>query len=112
MFQYKASFNYDATVIVGNEHVTRAAKKEFLLNVKELQEYTSKEEEIEYRVHLNPFPPRGNVTAEVKNKFNVVLHFPLHKKSKKVTVTGIRVKVENAVKHLQMLTEYFMVDAL
>ena len=48
----------------------------------------------------------------VKNYFNVVVHFPLDKKSKKITIAGIRKGMEYAIKHLLIRTDYFMVDVL
>ena len=79
--------------------------------MQELEECISKEVDIDYRVQAKLFGPKGKVIANVKHYFNVLVRFPLDKKSNKISVAGIK-GVEYAIKDLLMLADYFMVDVL
>ena len=68
--------------------------------------------DIDYRVYAKIFGPRRRVIAKVKNYFNVVVRFPLDKKSNKIPVSGIRKGAEYAINYLLKLADYFMVDVL
>ena len=107
-FHYKAGFDYDEVVIVGSEYATRRAKRELVQIMQELQEYRSKEVDIDWRIHAELSGHKGKVNEH----FNVVIDFPLDKKSSKIKVTGMRMNVEEAINHLLRVASYLMVYVL
>ena len=107
VFRYKGSVSrLQDIVMVCLENQTRSAKAEFLLIIQELEEHISKEVEIDLRVHVTLFGPRGKAIAGIQNYFNVVVHFPSDESFNKITITGMRKGVEYATRHLLMLADY------
>ena len=89
LFHYKESVKHvHEIVIVGPEHQAHAAKEEFLYILQEL---------CIYRMHAKLFGPKGKVIAKVKYYFNVVICFPMDKKSTKITITAMRRGMKYAI---------------
>ena len=81
LFHYKESVEHVHEIVtVGPEHQAHAAKEEFLYIIQEL---------CFSRVHAKLFG--------FKYYFNVVVCFPLGKKSNKITITGMRRGVKYAI---------------
>ena len=111
VFRYKETGRrVHQIAILGSVHRTLAAMDEFVHMMQQLEESISKEVEIDSRVHDKLFGPGGKVVAKVNYRFNVEVRFPPDKMSNTITVVGMRKCVGDAIKHILMLADYFMLD--
>ena len=109
---HQESANNREIVVVGYEHQARAAIKEILQIVEELEKQVSQEVNIDYRLHARLIGAKGKNISKVMKQFKVVVHFPGGNKSNKVTISGREENVEDAKEHLLKLADDLKMDIL
>ncbi|XP_039602941.1 vigilin [Polypterus senegalus] len=111
-FPDKGDEHQDIISITGYELNTESAKDAILRIVADLEEMVSEDIKLDHRVHARIIGGRGKAIRKLMEEFKVDIRFPQPGSNDpdRVTVTGLPENVDNAVDHLLILEEEYMMD--
>lgn len=111
-FPERGSEQENVITITGYEEATRAAEKDILDIVAELEDQISEDVRIDHRVHPRLIGSRGRAIRQIMTDFKVDIKFPSRDGSDPdvVTITGTEDNVFECKDHLLNLAEEYMQD--
>jgi len=97
--------------LIGYEHKCVKAKAAIEEMIRELEDQTTMEVEIDSRCHNRIIGPRGKSVRKLMDQFKVDIRFPKGEQDKCV-VTGLEENCESCKEHLLMLEEEYMEEVM